>query len=280
MICTPNGRLKTMTEVIAELKAIEAWESSAMSLPLDARARQAIARLQGRARSDQQAAAESAAARASRDQLVAGVRQSFSSWAELELKKIAAHIATAQIKASVIPVRSPAGQEPVIQLDDRSRYEVIAGCELVLETHEPPRGHALQLLLCSKRTVAVHVSVGAAAPRLPDQGMPELAVISAYARSPSAGGPGAPPRRAGFFNRHQSVGQIVRHVDMRPGRPPSTHAVTLTRVGAVFRPDHSLHTPFKVDGWNVIADTLRAQLEEAIGAFVEFAMEEHPSIGP
>ena len=148
-----------MAEVVAQLEAIEAWESSAMSLALDATSREGIARLQGLALSNQQKADELAAARASRDQLVDSVRQSFSTWAELEFNKLAAHIATPQIAVAVLPLREIGNEPPVVRLSDRSRYELLAGCELV-SFRDPASGHALQLLLCVKRTVTIQFSTG------------------------------------------------------------------------------------------------------------------------
>jgi len=277
MLCPLNQRWRTVAEVVAQLKSIEAWESSAITLALDTTAREGIARLQGLALRKQQEAAEAAAARASREQLVASVRQAFSAWAELEFKKLAAHIATPQITVRALPLALAPNEPSVIQLDNQSRYEVIAGFELVFEISEPPSGHSLQLLLCSKRTVQVYV--GTTPPPFPNVA-PELAVLSAYARPPSAGGPGAAPRRAGFLNRRQSIGQVLRHVQMQRGRPTLARSVTLTRVAAIFRPEHSLNTPFKADEWNVVLAKVRAQLEEALGIFIEFAREEHPSIGP
>jgi serine/threonine protein kinase len=279
MICKLSGRLKTMSEVVAELKAIEAWEGTAMSVALDATSRDTIARLQGRARSDKQAAEEAAAARASREQLVAGVRQSFSSWAELELRKIAAHIQTDQIKVSVLQGVPTSLQEGAIPLGDRSFFEEIAGWELVLEMSEPPRGHALQLLLCSKRTVTVTVSVGPIPPSLPKQETPVLAVLSAYARPPSAGGPGAPPRRTGFVTRRQSVGQVIRFIQRPTPKAPFPRSATLTRMTATFRPEYSLHISFKADEWNIVLGKVHVQLQESLAVFLDFVMEEHPSIG-
>ena len=182
-------------------------------------------------------------------------------WAEVELRKLAAHIGTAQIAASVLPLSGAA--EPV-KLGERSFYEVLAGCEFVLEIREPQSGHAMQLLLCVKRRIIVRVSGGP-----PPASVPGLAVLSAYARLPSKERPGAPPRRAGFLNRRQSVGQVVRHVDMRRGHAPATRSVSLERVTSTFRPEHSLHTPFKAEEWNLALEKVHTQLEESIGIFRE-----------
>jgi serine/threonine protein kinase len=280
MVCLLDRRLTTMADVVAQLKAIEAWESSAISLPLDAAARDGISRLQGLALRNQQAAVEAAAARASRDQLIASVRQAFSTWAEVEFKKLAAHIATPQIAVSVLPLRLAPNEPAVAQLGARSHYELIAGCELVLEISDPASSHALQLLLCIKRTFIVQVSRGNVPPPVPEVVIPELAVLSVYARHPSAGGPGAPPRRVGFMTQRQSVGKVVRYAEvLRPGTAPVARSVTLARVASAFRPENSLNTPFKADEWNLVLEKVRAQLEEALGVFIDFVMEQRPSIG-
>lgn len=281
MICLLAGRLKTMPEVVAQLQAIQAWESSAMSLPLDSTAREAIARLQGRALRDRERADEAAATRAAREELIASVQQAFSSWAESELTKTAAHISTAEIAASASRVAAVADEPAVARLDQRSMYRAIEGWELVLAGDDPMRGHALQLLLCVRQTVVVRATVGTAPPPPPPEvAVPQLAVLSAYARHPAAGGPGAPPRRSGFVTRRSSLGQVLRFVDMQRSRGPQMgRTVTLSRVSGVFRPEHSLHTPFKANEWNTAFEKVRAQLQEAIGVFIEFVNEEHPSIG-
>jgi len=286
MICPLGRRLKTMGEVVVQLKAIEEWESTAVSLPISLATREAIARLQGQALRDHQASAAAADARISREETVARVQQAFSSWAESELTKVAAHISTGQLAATTAALTSGIAETPPIGLTERSRYDVITGWELVVEMRDPARGHALQLLLCAKRTVTVEIAVGAR-PRSPaEQGAPELAVLSAYARPPSAGGPGAPSRRAGYLTRPASIGQAI-HVPPAPRprgvRPATTgqrpRSVPLQRVSQSFRPEHSLNTPFKADEWNLAFERVRSQLGEAISVFIDFVMEEHPSIG-
>ena len=287
MICPLGRRLKTVDDVVTQLKSIEQWELTAVSLPINSTTREKIAQLQGNALRDHQTATAAADARASRERLVANVRQAFMSWAESELTKTAAHIATPQLAASAAAVTSGIAETPAIGLSERSRYDVIAGWELVVEIREPPRGHALQLLLCAKRTVTVRMTVGARQRALPpEEGAPELAVLSAYARHPSAGGPGAPPRRAGYLTRPESIGQAL-HVP--PAPPPRgvrrattgqrPRSVPLQRISQTFRPEHSLNTPFKADEWNLAFERVRSQLEEAISVFIDFVMEEHPSIG-
>ena len=108
--------------------------------------------------------------------------------------------------------------------------------------------------------------------------IPELAVLSAYARHPSAGGAGAPPRRVGFLNRRHSVGSLVAYTEMVSGRA-IRRSTTLTRVTSTFYPDHALNTPFKSDEWNLVLQKVRAQLEDAVGVFVDFVMEPYSSIG-
>lgn len=127
MVCPLERRLKSVTDVTAQLNAIEAWERTAVSLALDPTARDGIARLQGLALRNAQAAEASAVARASRDELLARVRQSFLSWAEVELKKLAAHIATPQISVSVIPVQVTNDETSFVPLSGTSRYEVLGG---------------------------------------------------------------------------------------------------------------------------------------------------------
>jgi hypothetical protein len=279
MICPLNRRTQTMREVVAQLEAMRAWETTAVSLPMDSTTREAITRLQGQARSDHQAAVAAADARAAREELVARVRDAFLSWAKAELTKSAAHIATSHLVASASSLKAGAAETPPIPLSERSRYEVLAGCELVLKAPDPAPGHALQLLLCAKRTVTVKIGVGVRSPPPPEEVAPELTVLSAYARPPSAGGPGAPPRRAGYLTRRNSIGQVLHFAPMQPRRGPGLQTVTLQRIAGVFRPEYSLNTPFKADEWNVALQGIRAQLQEAIGVFIEFVMEEHPSIG-
>ena len=282
MVCLFEGRLKGMSEVIEQIKAIEAWERSAMSLALDAPGRDKIARLQSLARRNDQAAQEASAARASREQLLARVSQAFSSWAESELAKIAAYVGTSQITVTILPVVQMRGEAPWIKLNDDSPYELIAGRELAVEIRDPTMGHALQLILCVRRTIKVHVHNGWAPPPPPDNSVPELIVLSCYARHPSAGGPGAPPRRIGYLTRGSSVGQMLGKVTMPTAQrtPPTIRSMKLTRVGATFLPDHSLYTRFKADEWALAAEKIHAQLQESVGGFIDFVMEQHGSIGP
>ena len=84
-------------------------------------------------------------------------------------------------------------------------------------------GHALQLILCVRRTIKVHVHNGWAPPPPPDNSVPELIVLSCYARHPSAGGPGAPPRRIGYLTRGSSVGQMLGKVTMPTAQRTPTH---------------------------------------------------------
>jgi serine/threonine protein kinase len=292
MICQLDRRLKSVRDVAAQLEAIEAWERTAVPLPMDPTTRDAISKLQGRALHHHQAAVAAAAARTSREELVARVRQAFLSWAESELTRVATHIATPQLAARASPLPMGVAETPPIRLSERSLYDVIAGWELVLETSQPARGHALQLLLCAKRTVTVGIAVGARPRPSPEEGAPELAVLSACARAPSARGRGAAPRLWGYLTQRNSIGRAL-HVTpalapssarrIRPTYPGRSgqraQFVKLERVAVTFRPEHSLNTAFRADEWNVAVERVRTQLQEAIGVFIDFVAEERPSIG-
>jgi hypothetical protein len=53
----------------------------------------------------------------------------------------------------------------------------------------------------------------------------------------------------------------------------------LTRMTATFRPEYSLHISFKADEWNIVLGKVHVQLQESLAVFLDFVMEEHPSIG-
>jgi len=88
MICAEDQRLKSMSEVIAELDQIASWETRAQVTPLSSHTFNALKRLQQKELDAQRVTAANTAARQTEAQILSVFQRSFMDWLTLELQQI------------------------------------------------------------------------------------------------------------------------------------------------------------------------------------------------
>jgi hypothetical protein len=273
MICPLEQRLKDMAAVTQRLAKIEAWEKEAR---LPAISLQTIARIQNlesTAQENSRINAENSAARLQEGEKLSAVGRGFGSWLQCELEKVASHIASAGVlKSAVRPVVEDGQTNWNIQTSPNSGYRAISCFELrLMEPEESLRcEHILQIRLCEELRLTMSSHVGRIKPSAQPVRDQELAMVPVYRRT-SGTRASAGIEFGGFFTMKEAAGKI-RGILPSPGALPYPHGNTV-RIEPVTKSFHqglSQIVPFRTSEWPLVTDRLRAGLQLAVDAFIDF----------
>jgi hypothetical protein len=275
MICAVGLRMQNAEDVINELEKIEAWEKNARLLPFGESALAGIEQLQRRSLEAGRIAAENMEARNQESQTLGAVQLSLTGWLTAELKKVASHISSDNIKCEVQDAGMPNGQELRVQTGHTSMYTALNGVELTFDDVNDPsnRKHTLQFFLCRHNKFVVTVTAGnqARLPTAEPAGDIEFAVLPLYRQTLKHHHPNN-AFAMGYISRIKMIGTARGQLEMpRAGsgnRRPQVHTRRVELISPSFEKDVTLHAALRASEWPGNEEQIREMLKEAIDAFI------------